>query len=126
MTDFTYSDLFPSPYLKSDDVGEGELTLTITDIAIEEIGQDRKPKPVLSFKESDKKLVLNATNGAVIRDLYDEPYDWPGKRITLYTTEVSYAGKTTIGVRVRKRVPQTHSAAVQAVTEPEAPPPWEE
>jgi hypothetical protein len=106
--DLTYSSLFPAKFLKATDIPEeGDLVLTIARLDIEEIGPDKEEKPVLYFSETDKGLVLNRTNAGTIADLYGPRItDGIGKRIALFTSEVTYSGKTLLGIRVRVRPPQ--------------------
>lgn len=100
-------DLFPSKYLKADDVEEfgGEVNVTIKGVRCEEMQDNegaKEDKPVLYFNQHAKGMVLNKTNGDRISAAYgDESDDWRGKTITLYTEVVSAFGKTTNAIRVR-------------------------
>src|SRR3990172_11096601 len=101
------NNLFPSKYLKSGDLEE-DLTLTIKSITQENIGQGEKQevKPILYFSETEKGMVLNKTNCTTIANLYGPETDaWPGKRITVFATEVDFAGKQTLALRVRMKQP---------------------
>ena len=99
----TYDELFPSPYLKHDDIGDVDMILTISSFDFEPIGEDNEMKGCLYFnEEEDKKLVLNKTNARTISDIYGKRIeDWVGKRIALYKTEVPFAGKMVKAIRVR-------------------------
>jgi hypothetical protein len=117
----TFGELFPSPYLKTADIGEVDKIYTIARIEVEEIGLDKDRKPVIYFTETDKKLVLNKTNAGIISDLYGPRIaDWVGKRVGLYTTEVAYQGKAQLGIRVRMRVPPGSKPPMESP--PENPP----
>lgn len=109
------SELFPSKYLKVNDLPEeGDLIVTISDLVIEPIGNDPpEPKPVLYFRELPKKgLVLNKTNSGIIESLYGGETDlWLGKKIGLYAAEVEFSGKTLMGVRVRLKAPVSKGPA---------------
>lgn len=101
-------ELFPSKYLKVADIDEtgGDLVLTVTGWSMEEIGEDREQKPCLHFHETTKTLVLNKTNCKTIEGMYGKVIEnWKGKKIQLYTTEVAFAGKTQLGIRIRMRAP---------------------
>lgn len=105
------SDIAPSKYLKADvDVPEeGVITLTITDVSMEEMGQgaDKKSNAVVYFKEVEKGLVLNKTNMNMIATFYgDETDDWEGKQINLVSTDVEYQGKRMRGIRVGAKKPK--------------------
>jgi hypothetical protein len=114
---------FPSKWLKSGDVEEGDLNLTIKSVQIEDIGQgdNQETKPVIYFDETDKGMVLNKTNADTISRLHTPETDnWIGKKISIFATEVDFAGKQTLALRVRMKAPkpaQTVSAA-KATTNP--------
>jgi hypothetical protein len=111
------NEIFKSDYLKADDLGDGDMPVTITKVEAKEFDSDGKKdwKAVLHFKETEKSLVANKTNCQTIADLHgDETDDWAGKRITLYATEVEFGGKTMLGIRVRLRTPTNGAAVKQA------------
>lgn len=122
------ADLFPSKYLKASDINGADMVVTIQSLSQEELGPQKDLKTVVYFAETDKGLVLNKTNTEVIADLYPGKIgNWVGKKIALYTTEVTFAGKTTLGVRVRLRKPEeSASENVTAAAVPEAPQAWVE
>ena len=62
----SYDDYFPSNFFKADDLANGPITLTITDIHPEKM-QDGKLKPVVFFKEDKRGLVLNVTNKNMLK-----------------------------------------------------------
>jgi hypothetical protein len=99
---FDFDAFFGGAYLKADDIDEESgLVLTIQDYSVEEVGPDKETKCLLEFQETEKKLVLNVTNGRVLGDLFGKDADdWIGKRIKLITQPVPFAGKTTVGVRI--------------------------
>ena len=113
------SELYPSKYLKADDI-PGQADATIVSIGLEEVGPDKDLKTIIRFRELSKPLVANKTNCESIADIHgDETDEWPGKRITLYTCEVSFAGKQTQAIRVRKVAPKAQlQSAPQPVPEP--------
>ncbi len=77
-----------------------EQTFTIKHVAMERVGED--DKPVVSFLEMTQGLVLNKTNAAAIASMYgSETNNWTGKQLTLYPTQVDYAGKQVRAIRVR-------------------------
>jgi len=54
-------------------------------------------------------VVLNKTNANTIANLYGPKIsNWTGKKIALFTTEVSYQGATMLGIRIRLRPPVSH------------------
>ena len=103
----TASDAFPSKYLKATDLNDGPAVVTIKLAELERIkGFDGKeqPKVVVYFAKKYKPLILNRTNFDAITDIANsgETDDWVGTRIELFTTPVTFNGKTADGVRVRK------------------------
>lgn len=70
---------FPSKYLKAADCEAGDITLTIQDVRIEEIGPENDSKPVVFFKERDQGWVLNKTNKNILVDAFGLQTDnWIG------------------------------------------------
>jgi hypothetical protein len=100
---------FPSKWLKATDIPEdADLVLTIRTVTIQAVGtgEQEDHKPVVHFDEVEKGLVLNKTNADTIAKLYTaETENWVGKRIALFATEVDFAGKQTLAIRVRLRPP---------------------
>lgn len=100
---------FPSKWLKSGDVEEGDLILTIREVVMEDIGsgEQQERKPVLYFEETEKGMVLNKTNADTISRLHTPETDnWIGKKISIFATEVDFAGKQTLALRVRMKAPK--------------------
>ena len=98
------SELFPSAYLKADEIPEGGLIVTIDGVEMAELGQgkDKETKPVVSFKELEKGLVCNKTNCNTIHKLTgsDDTDNWVGHKIKLITLEVDFQGTMTNAIRV--------------------------
>jgi hypothetical protein len=99
----SYDDWYPSNFLKADDLDDGPMTLTITDIHPEKM-QDGKSKPCVFFKEDKRALVLNVTNknALVMLTKSKNPADAIGLRIMLVQVEAEYQGKSCKAMRVRK------------------------
>jgi hypothetical protein len=107
---------FPSKWLKSGDVEEDDLILTISRVVMEDIGQgeNQETKPVLYFDETEKGMVLNKTNAETISRLHTPETDnWIGKKITIFATEVDFAGKQTLALRVRMKAPKVAQPKAQ-------------
>jgi hypothetical protein len=102
---------YPSPHMKASDLDNEEFNLTISHVRIETLGHgaDQDTKPVLYFSDSPfgfqngtKGLVLNVTNSNTLSDeMGDETDNWIGETITVYASNVSFAGKTVAGLRVK-------------------------
>ena len=93
-------DAFPSKYVAVSDLRKGPITLTISHVTQEDMGEGDH-KPVLYFQGAQKGMVVNRTNAMMISMLYGEETDsWTGKQIQLYIAPTTYMGKPTQGVRV--------------------------
>jgi len=119
----SYTDKFPSRFLKADDLSGRRRLLTIKAITEERVGQgsDAEDKLIASFKEEPKGLVLNRTNcDAIAEILGTEDLDtWPGHRIVLYPTKVDFKGKRVPAIRIEeppagKAPPERVSAETEA------------
>jgi hypothetical protein len=99
----TYDDWFPSNFLKANDLDDGPMTLTISDIHTEKM-QDGNSKPCVFFKEDKRALVLNVTNKNFLKALTksNEPQDALGLRVMLVQVEAEYQGKPCKALRLRK------------------------
>ena len=108
-TDMKIEDMYPSSssFLKASDLNGKKIKLTIESIRMEQL-EDKK-KPVLSFKNTDKELVLNKTNAITINAMYGDTDNWLGKEIKLYPTTVDYAGKPVGAIRVEEQVEEAMS-----------------
>lgn len=101
-------ELYPSKYVKAHDLGGLDVTVTIRELRIEEVGaqDNREARPVLYFAKATKGLILNKTNAVTIAALYGpETDDWPGKAVTLYPTRVRAFGAVHPTIRIRDRRP---------------------
>jgi hypothetical protein len=104
-----YRSMFSKPYVGAWDLEGKEVTVTITEVKAGSLVMNGKTdkKPIVHFKESDKGLVCNATNGKTIAGLYGTKTEaWIGKKITLYASTTSVGGETKDCVRVRNVVPE--------------------
>jgi hypothetical protein len=73
-------------------------------------------RPVIHFKGTTKKLIVNATIGKTIAGMYGPDVNqWLGKKITLYgTTTKSKGGGMVECVRVRPTVPKVEAAPIES------------
>lgn len=101
------SALRESNYLQKHDVEPPVLVTIKGDLTKENLAKEGDPtdeKWIIHFKELDKPLVLNSTNGQLIAMATgsENSEDWNGKQIVLYNDpNVSFQGKLTGGIRVR-------------------------
>jgi hypothetical protein len=105
------TEVFPSNYLKSEDLQGQEITVTIARCAMEKLGDD--DKLVIHFRGKEKGMVCNKTNANRIAHYFgDDTDNWIGKQIILGTELVDFQGRTTEAIRVRGR--STPAASVEA------------
>lgn len=83
-----FDQLYPGRFIKAGELLGKKVTVTISDVDLEGLmGEDgkEKAKAIISFKESEKKLVACKTNGLCIKEMFGKKVsEWVGKRITLF------------------------------------------
>lgn len=97
------SQVFPSKYLKAQDIPQGQFAaVTIDRVQMEDVSGDGEDKPVIYFRGKNKGMVLNRTNWSSIADVYgDESDNWSGQQVSLYQTTTQFQGKNTPCLRVQ-------------------------
>lgn len=112
------NDMFPSKFLKAEDLGDEDHVVTISRVEEQDVGAvgKKENKAVVYFDEFDKGLVLNKTNWNTIEALtgHDDTDDWTGAKVTLYATEVEFQGDMVLSIRVRLRKPSTAGKPAKA------------
>jgi hypothetical protein len=110
--------MFPAKYLRADDVSDEDLQLTIADVTM--CHDFEQPKPVVSFAETDKGLVLNKVNAETIAAAYGGDSDgWKGQPVTLFAATAMFQGRSVDAIRIKvpKRKPADNASA-RAKTKP--------
>lgn len=111
-----YRLLFPNDYIAAHDLRGKDVTKTIKGVTVEELrltGGGKEKKPVISFSDTKKRLVLNKTNAKSIASLHgNDTAGWIGKKIALFPTTTLFGRNTVECVRVRERVAASDSAPV--------------
>ncbi|NBS93421.1 MAG: hypothetical protein EBS91_05825 [Betaproteobacteria bacterium] len=101
---------FPSTYLKAADLQGKRVTLTMSRVQLEEVGGEHKP--VLYFEGTDRGIVLNKTNAAIIAEMYGpETDEWGGNKIVVYAARVEFQGRIVDAIRVHLSRPAAASQA---------------
>ena len=83
------------PYLRPESLGDGPRTFEITGVAVKEFGTNGHTthRPVLSFKETDKGLVLSLSQSRVLATRFGDNVDaCIGQRVTLQAVPVQVNG----------------------------------
>jgi hypothetical protein len=101
----TIGKMFPGKYLKAEDIGNREVSVTIRKVVVETIkGKDgNEDKYVVYFDGKQKGLILNKTNATKIAAVAEEPdsKNWSGVDIVLYSTLVSFGSGEVQAIRVK-------------------------
>ena len=101
--------VYESNFLRAVDIGEigEEKTLTVVNVTAEQTNDQGIGYFVVFDEFRSKKWQMNKTNFKTISKVLgsDDSDAWAGKKITLYVTEVEYAGETMPGIRVRLKAP---------------------
>lgn len=83
-----YDELYPGRFIKAGELKGKKVTLTIDTVELEGlVGDDgkEKPKAIVGFRETEKKLVTCKTNGLCMREMFGRHLpDWIGKRVTIF------------------------------------------
>ena len=104
---------FPSQYLKAADLQGREVTVVMSRVVMEKVGQDQKP--VLYFQGKERGVALNKTNSMTIASAYGTNTDgWGGHQVVLFPAWVDYQGKQVQAIRIRP----AFSGAAQAPQQP--------
>ncbi|MHC2315175.1 hypothetical protein ACVIHC_002221 [Bradyrhizobium diazoefficiens] len=107
------TDVFPTKYIKVEDLQKRDVALTIRECKIEKLDNDQKL--VLYFLGKDKGMVCNKTNAARIELIHGGDTDgWLGKQILIgpeLTNDLQ--GKAVMAIRV-KGLPQAPAAPATA------------
>lgn len=83
-----FDELFPGRFLKSGEFKGKDVCLTIKDIRLEDLPQEggkTRKRGIVSFRETERDLVLNRTNGECLKAMFGRhTRNWIGKRIVFY------------------------------------------
>lgn len=120
-----YKEFFDSQFIGVWSLDGKDVTVTISKVEKGEVGgqQGRKKdrKAIIHLAEFDEPMACNITNAKAIAKLHgNDPYQWVGKRITLYPTTTQFGRETVECIRVRPTVPKGGSSGKQPRREPGA------
>ena len=83
-----FDQLYPGRFIKAGELLGKKVTLTISDVDLEDLmGEDGKDKAkaIISFAETEKKLVTCKTNGICLREMFGKQLSaWVGKKVTIF------------------------------------------
>ncbi|MCL4295715.1 MAG: hypothetical protein KJ077_08310 [Anaerolineae bacterium] len=101
------SDLFPSKYMKGDDMGGKPWSFKIKSVRMEEMhdkqANKKAKKPVVYFHGPRKGLILNRTVAEQIAKVtdQDDTDNWPGHVVTIHPMTITAFGSTYLVIRVK-------------------------
>lgn len=110
------NDLFPSRFVKAHDLGGKQVTVTIRDATLEDVGHgaEKERKLALAFEKATKQMLLNRTNAMIIASMYGPETDaWKGKSITIYSARVKAFGAWHDALRVKEQIPARNVGAAR-------------
>lgn len=114
-----YRLMFPTDFLAAPEFKGKDVALTIRTVSIGELplaGSTKKEKrPVVTFEETPKKLVLNKTNAKTLAKLFGvQTSEWVGKRVAFYPTMTKFGKDDVECIRVRERLPPPKASKTPA------------
>jgi hypothetical protein len=114
------SEIYPSRFLRLDDMPEGrDVRLKISTATSEPVGNTGEHKPVLGFHGTAKAFVVNRTNAkAMAARLGDRLTDWPGHEVILSVGTSEFNGARMICVKF----PRASDPLAQTQPSPKTPP----
>jgi hypothetical protein len=104
----TIEELFPSKWIKCEDLQGRSITVRIERVDFEDIRQpdgERVQKCILAFERKSKRLILNKTMAAQLGEVCGSHRlaDWIGHRVTL-APATAENGRATIAIRAAPEV----------------------
>ena len=104
------SELYPSKYIKADDLKGQQAPVTVMSITVEEIA-DKEFKPVMRFMGKEKGMVLNKTNALGCAAVWgDDTITWQGQQAILLAAPVMFQGKQVMGLQLLPKLQQQQQA----------------
>jgi hypothetical protein len=105
MSKTSWKKLVGKSYLTGEDLGDKEVTLTINEVSLQEVRNQKgkENKPVATFVGTEMKLVLNVTNLRTIARNLGSKFieDWAGQQITLIPKKGRFFGEQQTVVRIK-------------------------
>lgn len=107
-----YRLMFPNDYLGAHEFMGKDVTKRVKSVAMEDLrvqGGKKERRPVVTFSDAKKKLVLNKTNAKTIAKLYGpDTKGWIGQAITMYPTTCMLGRETVDCIRIRDKTGGSH------------------
>lgn len=107
-----YRLMFPNDYLGAHEFMGKDVTKKIKSVAMEDLrvqGGKKERRPVVTFSDAKKKLVLNKTNAKTVAKLYGpDTKGWIGQPIVMYPTTCMLGRETVDCIRIRDKSGVAH------------------
>jgi hypothetical protein len=101
---YDFDELYPGRFLKGGDFARSPRTLTIARVQLEELEGEKgkRKRGIVRFQEEPRELVLNKTNGLLLRAMFGRSTEaWVGRRVTFaFDADVKLGGKVVGGIRI--------------------------
>lgn len=101
---YDFDELYPGRFLKGGDFARTPRTLTIARVQLEELEGEKgkRKRGIVRFQEESRELVLNKTNGLLLRAMFGRSTEaWVGRRVTFaFDADVKLGGKVVGGIRI--------------------------
>src|SRR5262245_30239245 len=96
------SEVYGGAYLTGADLTGKSHRLRIDAVTVEQVGDDREEKLIVSFTGAKKSLCLNKTNASTLVSAFgDDTNCWFNQTVELFTVPVNFNGRTYDGIRMR-------------------------
>jgi hypothetical protein len=112
--------LLASKYLKAGDLNNRDVTLKISHVQTETLGEgdNQEEKQIVYFDRARKGWVLNKTNGKVLAEAYgDETDDWRDMPVTLFQIMTNDPNGKVVPA-IRCKIPTAKPAAAPKKADP--------
>lgn len=100
--------MFPNDYLGAHEFRGKDVTKVIKSVSMEDLrveGGKKERRPVLTFEDTPKKLVLNKTNAKTIAKLHgNDTATWIKRAITMFPTTCMFGRERVDCIRIRSNV----------------------
>lgn len=114
-----FDELYEGRFLKAGLLKNKPRTLTISRVFVETLADDasktgEKNRGIICFKETERQLCINRTNGESIRSMFGPSVqEWVGKQITLVPEMAKFGREDVEAVRVSGSPSLTHSIDIE-------------
>jgi hypothetical protein len=98
-----FDQLYPGRFLKSGDLLGKKVTVTIDNVAIDELEGEKgkRIQGIIYLRGKDKQIVLNKTNGLCLKAMFGRKLsEWLNKRITIYQSQTRFGSDTVDCIRI--------------------------